>query len=155
MLGCDGFAMQKMYGENVSKELTCWNRWQVFLGKRIRLISYCCIEDSLDRSWNMAQFVLRIWQRHIYCGWKVFSVGNWGLHWVWWDLHRIIAWVFLVAYHHWRKDSHTWTSDTFLLVSIGTTLRGRGLECWECWERWKWVAASRDMSYQHSLEPLW
>jgi hypothetical protein len=68
MLGCDGAAMWNMHGEDASKEWTCWNRWQVFLGERNHLVWYCCRGDLLDRSWNMARFVLRIWQRPIYAG---------------------------------------------------------------------------------------
>jgi hypothetical protein len=51
------------------------------------------------------------------------SFAGFGKGWVpgiegWWDPHRINYWVFLVAYHHWRKDLHTWTSDILLLLSI-------------------------------------
>jgi hypothetical protein len=51
-------------------------------------------------------FVLWIWQGHTCWVWQEFNTRHWGLHWVWWDLDQIIAWVILVA-SHWRKDLHT------------------------------------------------
>jgi hypothetical protein len=67
-------------------------------------LSDLSIEISLKYpSWSMARFVLRIWQGHTCWVWKGFNTGHWGLHWVWWDLHRIIAWVFLVPERIWGE----------------------------------------------------
>jgi hypothetical protein len=58
-------------------------------------------------------------------GWKGFGIGHWGLHWVRWDPHRIIACVFLVAYYHWQKDSHT-SSMRICIESAGSALSAGG-----------------------------
>jgi hypothetical protein len=44
-------------------------------GELVEIGGRCFFGDSLDRSWNMARFVLRIWQRHICWVLKGFSTG--------------------------------------------------------------------------------
>jgi hypothetical protein len=46
-----------------------------FLGSASILFD-ATVGDSLDRSWNMCRFVLRIWQRHICWVWKELSTDN-------------------------------------------------------------------------------
>jgi hypothetical protein len=76
--------------QNILKKIAFLVRMaKMFFGERIRLVWYCCIGDSLDRSWNMAH--MQGLERVQYRALRI------ALECIWWDLHRIIAWVFLVA----------------------------------------------------------